>query len=231
MRTILLHYHLFKNAGTSLDRILKVNFGEKWVTSEFSGTHNNTPEVEDWMRNTPDAVAFSSHTMVGPLPQVEGVRVVPIMIFREPVARIHSAYSFERKQDAETWGAELAKEHDFEGYVRARLARTGDRQCRDFQVARLATLCPGPEPETDRALDALAILRRDGVVGRVEAFDLMMEKLAKRLDGDFPQFSWESTRANVSTKAKDELTPELYELLQTANEGDLFLWGRVKATE
>lgn len=59
----------------------------------------------------------------------------------------------------------------------------------------------------------------------------MMEKLAKRLDGEFPQFSWESIRANVSSKAKDELTPELQELLQTANEGDLFLWGRVKATE
>jgi len=34
-RTILIHYHLFKNAGTSLDAVLKENFGDKWITREF----------------------------------------------------------------------------------------------------------------------------------------------------------------------------------------------------
>jgi hypothetical protein len=143
-RTIILHYHLFKNAGTSLDRILKQNFGDKWVTREFpQNGGNNTEMVADWIRDTPEAIAYSSHTMIGPIPEVAGVRVVSVMLLRDPIERIKSAYRFERKQQADTWGAQLAKEHDFEGYVRARLARPGDRQCRNFQTARLASLCPG----------------------------------------------------------------------------------------
>jgi hypothetical protein len=49
-RTIILHYHLFKNAGTSVDAILKRNFGDKWVTSEFPPMGgNNTALVEEWI--------------------------------------------------------------------------------------------------------------------------------------------------------------------------------------
>ena len=97
MRTVVLHYHLFKNAGTSVDRILQDNFANTWVTEEFPASGgNNTDRVEAWIADTPDAVAFSSHTMMGPLPAVPGVRVIPVMLLRDPVARIRSAYRFER---------------------------------------------------------------------------------------------------------------------------------------
>ena len=57
-RTIILHYHLFKNAGTSVDAILKRIFGDRWVTREFPAMRgNNTAMVEQWIRNTPEAVA------------------------------------------------------------------------------------------------------------------------------------------------------------------------------
>ena len=48
-RTIILHYHLFKNAGTSIDSILQENFGEQWITKEFKSVINNTPEVIQWI--------------------------------------------------------------------------------------------------------------------------------------------------------------------------------------
>jgi hypothetical protein len=54
-RTIILHYHLLKNAGTSVDPILKRNFGDKWATREFLPMgDNNTGLVEEWIRETPD---------------------------------------------------------------------------------------------------------------------------------------------------------------------------------
>jgi len=195
-RRIILHYHLFKNAGTSLDHILKQNFGDKWVTREFPmNGGNNTEMVEDWIRETPEAIAYSSHTMMGPIPQVEGVRVVSVMLLRDPVDRIKSAYRFERKQQADTWGAQLAKEHDFEGYVRARLARPGDRQCRNFQTARLASIVPGSNPELDRAL---AALNRLTVVGLVERFEDTISRLAERINRTYPEFTWENVRANTT---------------------------------
>ncbi|MDG3040952.1 sulfotransferase family protein [Roseicyclus marinus] len=215
-RTIILHYHLFKNAGTSVDAILKRNFPGKWVTREFPAMGgNNTPLVEAWIRETPEAIAYSSHTMMGPIPQIDGVRVISFLLLRDPIERIKSAYRFERTQTADTWGARLAKEHDFEGYVRARLARPGDRQCRNFQTYRLASLMPGEGTELDRAKRALKAL---SVVGRVEAFDVAMRRLAAA----YPGFSHQAVKANTSAgKDEVEMTEKTLTTLQEMNKLDV----------
>jgi hypothetical protein len=219
-RTIILHYHLFKNAGTSVDEILKHNFGRAWVTHEFPSMRgNNTALVEQWIRDTPEAVAYSSHTMLGSIPQVEGVRVISLMLLRDPIERIKSAYRFERTQQAETWGAKLAKEHDFEGYVRAHLASPNGRQCRNFQTYRLASLLPGQAAELDRAKQALAQLT---VVGRVEAFSATMERLASALRSVYPAFTFDEVKANTSEgKEAVEMTDEVATMLLDANKSDL----------
>ncbi|WP_428929913.1 sulfotransferase family 2 domain-containing protein [Marinibacterium sp. SX1] len=205
-RTVILHYHLFKNAGTSLDQILKRNFGDRWVTREFSmKTDDNTAQVAEWIRSEPQAVAFSTHTALGPIPEIEGVKVISVMLLRDPIARIRSAYRFERKQDADTWGAELAKTHDLEGYIRARLGRPDDRQCRNFQTHRLATLVPGDQPERQRALEGL---KRLSVVGLVDDFDAAVTRLADAIRPDFPEFTWESVRANTTTRDKQPETDQ-----------------------
>ncbi|MBB94234.1 MAG: hypothetical protein CML68_06500 [Rhodobacteraceae bacterium] len=201
-RTVILHYHLFKNAGTSLDQVLKRNFGPKWVTREFPmTTDDNTDQVTEWIRSEPEAVAFSTHTALGPIPEIEGVKIITVMLLRDPLARIRSAYRFERKQDAETWGAELAKQYDLEGYVRARLQRPKDRQCRNFQTHRLATLAPGDGTELDRALEGL---RRLSVVGLVEGFDDTLSRLADLIRPAYPDFTWASVRANTTSGDRKE---------------------------
>ena len=243
-RTIILHYHLFKNAGTSLDLILKRNFGPRWVTVEFEGEGvGNTAAVADWIRANPQAVAFSSHTAQGPVPQIDGVRIISVMFLRDPLDRIRSAYQFERYQGVETWGAKLAASTDFAGYVSARLARPGDRQCRNFQTGRMAMLVPpspaggqnGPEPELGRALRALATL---SFVGLVEEFDRSVARLARLIQVEYPGFRWTSVRANSTEPAVsgadahsgigDALAAAL-QALQAANRDDQALLERAHA--
>ena len=229
-RTIILHYHLFKNAGTSVDAILKRNFGDKWVTREFPPMGgNNTALVEEWIRETPDAIAYSSHTMMGPIPEVEGVRVISFMLLRDPIERIKSAYRFERTQQGDTWGAQLAKEHDFEGYVRARLARPGDRQCRNFQTARLASMVSGPGTELEHVLRALCKLT---ILGLVEDFNDAMARLAEELADVHPGFAFQSVKANTSAgKETVEMSEELGTMLREANTGDAALLARLMRAE
>ena len=221
-RTIILHYHLFKNAGTSVDAILKRNFGDAWVTREFPGEGgNNTALVEQWIRDTPDAVAYSSHTMMGPIPQVDGVQVISLMLLRDPIERIKSAYRFERTQDADTWGAQLAKEHDFEGYVRERLARPGDRQCRNVQTHRWASRVPGEGTELERASRALEKLT---IVGRVEEFDEAMVRLASHLVNRYSGLNFDTVQANKSASSDvsgDNLAT--IDALNDVNRSDYFL--------
>ncbi len=228
-RTIILHYHLFKNAGTSVDDVLKRNFPGRWATREFPATNdNNTALVEQWIRETPEVLAYSSHTLMGPVPRVDGVRIISLMLLREPVARIKSAYRFERRQLSDTWGARLAKEHDFEGYVRARLARPGDRQCRNFQTYRLASLLPGAGSERDRAKAALAHL---SVVGRVEAFDEAMARLAAKVTPWHPDFVPFKIRENVSQQeGATAMSAALKALLIENNTDDIELISALQRT-
>lgn len=223
-RSVVLHYHLFKNAGTSVDQMLKSHFAERWVTTEFDMSGgDNSAQVGDWIASNPNAAAFSSHTMVGPLPEVEGVTIVPIIVLRDPIDRIASAYRFERKQDADTWGANLAKEHDLAGYVEARLARANDRQCRNFQVSRLASFFPGSGSELERAKSGVKMISDNGIVGRVEAFDRFATTLQERLAPHFEGFAPKAARANTTTKAKDPLDAGLLATLKEANADDLRL--------
>jgi hypothetical protein len=229
-RTIILHYHLFKNAGTSVDAILKRNFGDKWVTREFPAMGgNNTELVEEWIRETPDAIAYSSHTMMGPIPEIEGVRVISFMLLRDPIERIKSAYRFERTQQADTWGAKLAKEHDFEGYVRARLTHSGDRQCRNFQTVRLASLVSGSGTELELAQRAVCALT---ILGRVEAFNDAIARLAAKLADVHPGFAFQAVKANTSAgKEPVEMSEELGAMLREANTGDAALLARLMRAE
>jgi hypothetical protein len=223
MRTVILHYHLFKNAGTSLDQVLKDNFGEAWVTREFLGgkrPFGNTPEVEAWIREQRDAVAFSSHSMTGPLPQVEGVRVVSVTLLRDPIERIKSAYRFERTQAAETFGAVLARHTNLEGYVKVRLSLPHDRQCRNFQTQRLANMVPGPERELERARTALGLLT---VAGLVSDFSGTLAKLADALTEPFPHFKWKVVHSNRSRKAEKDTLYALDALLADVNADDIAL--------
>ncbi|WP_238368359.1 sulfotransferase family protein [Mesobacterium pallidum] len=224
MRTIVLHYHLFKNAGTSIDSIFKDHFADAWVTAEFlANGGDNSDLVAQWIQSTPDAVVFSSHTAIGPLPEIPGVRVIPVLFLRDPIARIISAYNFERKQAVDTLGTQLARENDLEGYVRARLDRKGDRQCRNFQTNRLAAFLPGPDSELDRARRAMSMLHEKGVLGLVENFGESLEALNQRMAEIAPWFRASRVRKNVSGKSGTDWSAEFETLVRAANADDLEL--------
>jgi len=229
-RYIVLHYHLFKNAGTSLDQMLQAYFKAAWVTAEFPmAGDNNTDAVGAWITAQPEAQAFSSHTMVGPLPHIDGAEIIPLILLRDPLARLVSAYHFERQQQADTWGAQLAKTHDFEGYVRARLEHPNDRQCRNFQVSRLASFCPGDASELDRAKAGLDLLHEQGIIGRVEAFQDFTTALQARLAPVFPRFEATPKHSNTTQKTKPPIPEKLTALLQSENADDIALVAHANA--
>ncbi len=229
-RTVILHYHLFKNAGTSFDGILQRNFPGQWTAAEFPGG-DNSMQVAAWIARNPGMVAFSSHTATGPVPVVPGVRIISALFLRDPVARIRSAYLFERRQNAASeanLGARLASATDFDGYVRGRLAVPGDRQCRDFHVVRLAQFVRRIAPELQRATEAL---QRLSFVGEVERFGHSVERFAALVRPVWPTFDPGQVHLNRSA-AEDglQISAELAGLLEANNRLDRQLIARARET-
>ncbi len=239
-RALILHYHLFKNAGTSVDEMLRRNFGSLWAQHEFSdtrGTRSNTDAVARYLRQRPELLAFSSHTALLPLPAVDGAAVFPILFIRHPIDRLHSAYLFERWQQADTMGARLAKERDFAGYLRELLKPQRRRQARNFQTFRLSMNEP-PSAGTDleRALRALNILP---FIGLVEAYEQSIQLLGSLLKPFFPNFREVSVATNVTRRPgttlkerlaaiREELGKELFDEVRLANADDMQIYRVVR---
>lgn len=212
-RQVILHYHLFKNAGTSVDEVLKANFGDAWVTREFERRGNpnvHRREVAEWVRSHPQAQAFSSHTLELPPPAFERIQVLPVIFVRHPVDRICSAYAFERRQGGDGFGAVLARHTTLAGYIEVRLSMPRDRQCRDFHVSRFATMFPEDSgSEFERAARAVQQLP---FVGVVESFDTSMRWLQSLVQPMFPAFEGHSAFANASHERHETLEQRLARL-------------------
>lgn len=235
LRKIILHYHLFKNAGTSVDQVLQRNFGARWVTREFQARGNpavHRKEVADWILAHPDACAFSSHTLELPPPQIDGVEILPVIFIRHPIDRIVSAYSFERRQGGDGFGSVLARHTSLMGYIEVRLSLWRDRQCRDFHVDRLAPMFPADSgTELQRASRAIASLP---FVGVVEEFGASLAQLQRLLRPAFPEFAIQNVHVNSSRdiavslperldKLKSEIGDACFAQLISTNRDDLLL--------
>ena len=238
---MIIHYHTFKNAGTSVDEMLKRNFAEHWEEAEFrlpgAGKHSNVDVVTQYLRERPNLQAFSSHTALLPLPNL-GRPIFPIVFVRHPLDRLRSAYTFERRQVADTHGARLAKAQDFSGYLRELLASPHNRQARNFQTSRLACNEPAANgPELDRAMRAFDALP---FVGLVEAYDASLQRLQQKLAPLFPAFKAVVVHKNRTAAAPEPLArkleamakaigAELYGEVRAANADDIALFERARA--
>ena len=232
LRHVILHYHLFKNAGTSLDRALRAHFKEAWHEREGAGAGWRSADIGAFISDHPEFRVLSTHTGLFPVPVVPGVTVHPLIFLRHPLDRVRSIYDFESKQVADTEGARVARNTDLKGYVAWRVLRTGDRSIRDFQTYRLAMALPPTEGnESERARVALEQLPHVGVV---ECFDVSLAGFEAALAPIFPGLVLKPTKANVTQRAdqtledrlanlRRELGDALYLQLEDANQADLAL--------
>lgn len=237
MRNIILHYHLFKNAGTSLDAALKKTMAtDEWQTREFPPQPAmNRQQLIEWIEDNPQAICFSSHTAILPPPAISHAQVFPVIFMRHPIDRIASAYAFEHKQtDNNGFGAVLARNTTFAGYVETRLSLSFDRQCRNFHADRLAAMYPADEGnELERALKAIDQLP---FIGIVEQFNQSLTQLQNKLhQHGLNQIQLNPAAENVSrdisirleqklSAIEQELGNRVYEQLVEANQDDLQLY-------
>jgi hypothetical protein len=239
MRKVILHYHLFKNAGTSLDAAFKENVApDEWVTQEFPGQPAaNREQVAQWILDNPKAKIFSSHTAFLPPPKLDGVKVLPVIFMRHPIDRIASAYAFETKQGGGSFGAVLARNTDLSGYIETRLALPHDRQCRNFHMQRLAMMFG--EKQGDEFTRAKKALETLPFVGIVEQFADSMARLEKWLKREgFEEMQLKPVEKNVSRDIKksledklkefeERINPEVFAKLMEANRDDLLLYNQI----
>ena len=212
MRHVILHGHIFKNAGTTLDWSLQKNFGKHFLDhrqDQLMRTQGSA-HLQELLTTERELCALSSHHMTGDLPDMPDIRFIRICLLRHPIERIRSVYNFERTQRGLTPGAKAAQSKSFRDYVEWRMLPSVAHTIRNYQTLYLAG-SHGLANDRDMALQyfpqALETVGGDSLIGLVERYDETMVVLEDALKGSFPQLDLSYVAQNVSkSKSRKDAT-------------------------
>ena len=201
-RFILIHHHIFKNAGTSFNHALKQSFGEHFLEFDLPNGQPITENILDkFIIKNPQALAVSGHHICLSIPQKQNYQTISTILLRKPLTRIRSIYNFERQQDAQTSGAIKAKELSFSEFVKWRLKTSPLVFC-NYQTY-YCSMTGNPKPahninENDLEL-AMVNLQNCVVVGTVERYQESLQIANERLQEFFPKINLGYTRKNITS--------------------------------
>ena len=217
MRTVIVHYHIFKNAGSTFDSMLEATFGARWANFDKpqAAAYITPSEMAEFIVSHPDLAAVSSHHAVLPLPEIPGVTLLPALFLRHPLDRARSVYDFERRQGIEAGpvskGAEQAAKMSFAEYLRWRLDATVNGVVANFQTVRLIH-----DPKFNRhklTEDDFQLawrrLRELPFIGLVEDFDLSVNRFSILTNNHKIKFT-----SNYSLKNQSQRESNLNERLK-----------------
>lgn len=238
-RPVIVHYHLFKNAGTSVERLLKEAFGKGWQSHDRDepGARISAAEMQAWLEAHPRIRAVSSHQLVPPLPEGD-FRAVPIVFLRDPIVRVRSAYLFE-------WQKQLGLSEpkgSLAAYVDEKFEQRNTSVIANFQVARLSNT---GYDEVNRKLHrydenllpkACRFVASLPSVGIVERYAESLELLQCMVAPHFPNLVMREFHENVTQGAGEqhearletlrrEIGNDRYDELCARNRLDLQLYG------
>jgi len=237
-KPLLVHYHIYKNAGSSVEKNLLDSFGERWAL--YDGIPDafrlSSDDIAAFAAANPGVCAISSHK-ARPF-RVPG-RFFPILFLRHPIDRARSAYYF-AKRDPGQFDHPQARDRSFRDYVNWWLDRPGSA-FRNYQVVHLSQASLRVSDFSDAAAQVedlreactlLSSLRFFGLVRRFHESCRGFEVCYRRV---FPDLKMNWVRENGSTEqglsekvalevARDELGEAAYARLVEANRLDLALY-------
>lgn len=179
MRKLVVHFHIFKNAGSTVDHILENTFGKRWAKFDKAepATRIDSGEFARFVDENPHLIAVSSHQLPFPVPQVDNISLIPIVFFRHPIDRIRSVYDFERRQGLAygpvSKGADHASRLSFVDYLRWRLDTTANGVVHNHQTVwmnfnRKLFRYPILETDFDQVYSVVNALPFFGIVERFD---------------------------------------------------------------
>jgi len=216
MRLILLHFHIFKNAGSTLEEILDCSFGERFGTLETPVDGGLIPNSE-MLRHLdalPGLCAFSSHQIRYPVPAAPGYLFFDICFLRDPIDRLRSFYDYfrQRPNPADPM-SHLANRLSLGDFV-ARTIEDHSLFVRNNQVNLLA--CAGDSDEPDERDFELALRRIRAVsfLGVVDCYEQSVAAGAYALRRAFPELKCDRPAVNVSKGMQGTLAGRIEEVKQ-----------------
>lgn len=242
VRFVLLHYHFFKNAGTTVEEILAHSFFENYGrldSQDFDGVVS-PEQLVSFLDQHPRMKAVSSHQLRYPVPQVPGYIFFDLCFLRDPIDRIRSMYDYFREKPVPGEPAsELARIQSIGGFI-AGLVREHAYRVSNVQVNMLANGIVNDPPADLDLIRAAQVMLKTSFLGVVDCFHESLIAGQHFLQPVFPNLALAQQPANISggleqamdrriEKFRQACDPDVYAELVRLNALDAELVHRARA--
>jgi len=216
-RNVIIHCHIFKNAGSTLDSALLQNFDDSFVDHrEDHLIRNNKTFFNNYLQDNPHIKAFSSHSVFYTPKSFDNIVLHPIYLLRHPIERIKSVYNFEKIQPEEdSLGAKMAKDINFKSYVAWRMRDDVSATTRNLQTIFLGGIGPHESNIEEKFESALINLNSLPLIGIVDRYDESMVVFENYLKPFYPEIDLSYIRRNVTDTDTESTIDE--KVLKTFN--------------
>jgi hypothetical protein len=199
-RFIFVHYHIFKNGGTTIESIMRREFGGGFATVHGPGAGSvlDAKGLTKFLRMHPGISAVSSHHLRYPKPDVRGWVIFDCCFLRHPLERLVSLYNHFRREDSADPLCLCARRESPREFMK-QLLDDSPNLVSDVQVTQLANAGafarPARDPDLERATQVFCDMAVPGVV---ELFDESLVAAEYFLKPAFPGLRLHHRPENVS---------------------------------
>lgn len=216
-RCIIVHVHIFKNAGSTIDSILRKNFGRHFIDhrEDRAMIEGGVEYLKKIILDNPKLKALSSHHIrFNPKEaEMEGIEILPIYFLRHPIERVLSVYKYEQKQSPSTPGSIQAKKLDLNDYVLWRMQPEVGGTIRNANTRCCSGLVKEKFIVDELSLEsAKENLLNSPCVGIVDRFDDSIKLFENPLKERFPSIQLTFSPQNVGQEMGKSLEERLFEL-------------------
>jgi hypothetical protein len=242
MRFVILHYHILKNAGSTVEEILYNSFREDFARFDTMDRDGSIPHADllSFLESHPRVKAVSSHQIRHPVPRAPGFIFFDWCFLRDPMDRIRSMYDYFREKPSEGDPvSELANQLGLGEYA-ARLIEEIPWYANDIHVNLLANGIANDPPSKEDLERATRIILKTSFLGVVDCFDRSLIAGQYSLHPIFPGLKCAHPPVNVSKgmgrtldarieELREACTPQVYAELLRLNSLDCALLSRARA--
>jgi hypothetical protein len=240
MRNVIIHCHIFKNAGHTFDTGLKNNFGDSFlVHRDAEKMKRGAAYLGPFISENPNLKALSSHHIRFPLPEIQHVKLLPAIILRHPVDRLGSIYLHERKHEAPLSDDAGVKKISFQKYILQQITSGRNEIINNFQTRFCTEGYPQDINEKEFKLVSDRI-RSMPLLGLADYYDESLALFEEALRPYYPDIDLSYAGHNITLSGEKILEPRVRAILDAlglealdamlaSNHWDLMLYLETKA--
>jgi hypothetical protein len=199
-RFVVLHFHILKNGGSTIESVLQREFSSGFAKFDGSCPNSVLDETDliDFLQQHPDITAISSHHLRYPKPAIRGTVFFDCCFLRHPLDRLLSLHAWSRKIDTPDPICRVARTHNPREFAH-RLLNEFPHMASNVQVTHLANAGAFLRPANENDLEtANRVIMEMAMPGLVELFNESLVAAEYFLHPAFPGIRLDSRPRNVS---------------------------------